>query len=503
MERPSPILPGLVLGRPATSSPREMGFSIPRPKITAAQGDDVLTQDGEGHSLVVGHTGAGKSAGILIPTLLSYPGATVVVDVKGELAAATAEHRRQFGPVHIVDPFSVVRAAPSRDRLNPLDLTEIVDRFEILDLAREISGLITVPHASLDPYWDEAAKGMISRIAALLAGHLPPCPARSISSVSRLLRLTGQDLGQLLAYAWMSPVAPGDMEALVRAYDLAPQTLSCVLSHSESLLAPVVSPAADRALCGTTVDLRRLIAGLPLTIYLVLPPERLHSHVALLRTWLGLIMQLLFRRRSQPRQDTLILIDEAAQIGRLDILPTLYTLGRGVGIRAATFWQDLDQLRALYPEHAGTILQNSAAILQLGTEPHHAHERLTTFLGRPLTGRSSTSTVHLPGQRRAVPVAVPLHFADPLFMGLASKSAQPSFSHPLPSEQRRHGFKFDRRRSLRPPGDPSMPEARTWHQAMRKELNKYADDQSKLSADSGFRALLGRLLGPELLNDAI
>lgn len=36
------------------------------------------------HALVVAPAGAGKGVGVVIPTMLTYPGATVLLDVKGE-----------------------------------------------------------------------------------------------------------------------------------------------------------------------------------------------------------------------------------------------------------------------------------------------------------------------------------------------------------------------------------------------------------------------------------
>ncbi|MGL1627185.1 type IV secretory system conjugative DNA transfer family protein, partial [Vibrio parahaemolyticus] len=38
---------------------------------------------------------SGKSSTVIIPTLLTYPGSALVLDPKGELAKATAEHRRR------------------------------------------------------------------------------------------------------------------------------------------------------------------------------------------------------------------------------------------------------------------------------------------------------------------------------------------------------------------------------------------------------------------------
>ena len=49
------------------------------------------------HSLVAAPTGAGEGVGVVIPTLLTYPGSTVVLDVKGENYEKTAARRHELG----------------------------------------------------------------------------------------------------------------------------------------------------------------------------------------------------------------------------------------------------------------------------------------------------------------------------------------------------------------------------------------------------------------------
>ena len=83
------------------------------------------------HSLVAAPTGAGKGVGIVIPTLLTYPGSTVVLDVKGENYEKTARRRHalgdrvfKFAPYakdrrsHRYNPFDEVAAAPERRRFS-------------------------------------------------------------------------------------------------------------------------------------------------------------------------------------------------------------------------------------------------------------------------------------------------------------------------------------------------------------------------------------------------
>ena len=68
-----------------------------------------FNQDGVTH--VFGSPGAGKGLGIVVPTLLDYPGSMVVTDVKGENYAITARHRAKRGRGGHAEP---LRSCPLR-----------------------------------------------------------------------------------------------------------------------------------------------------------------------------------------------------------------------------------------------------------------------------------------------------------------------------------------------------------------------------------------------------
>ena len=66
-----------------------------------------LHYDGSAHLMTVAPTGTGKGRSVVIPTLLTYPGAVVVLDPKGENYQVTARARREMGQQVIrLDPFS-------------------------------------------------------------------------------------------------------------------------------------------------------------------------------------------------------------------------------------------------------------------------------------------------------------------------------------------------------------------------------------------------------------
>src|ERR1039457_676573 len=108
---------GLILGRSVSAS-RTMGFT--------ARGNDkageLVTYSGDGHLVTFAPTGTGKTSGPVITNALRHPGQLIVLDMKGEVFAATAEARRAMGQeVYVVD----LRDGSDSGSLNPLDMAAL------------------------------------------------------------------------------------------------------------------------------------------------------------------------------------------------------------------------------------------------------------------------------------------------------------------------------------------------------------------------------------------
>lgn len=56
-------------------------------------------------------TRSGKGVGLVVPTLLTWPGASIVHDIKGENWELTAGFRARFGRVLLFDPTNANSAA--------------------------------------------------------------------------------------------------------------------------------------------------------------------------------------------------------------------------------------------------------------------------------------------------------------------------------------------------------------------------------------------------------
>ena len=106
----------LILGRSGAPA-RSVGFGS---RVSHKTGD-LLTYSGDGHLMTFAPTGAGKTSGPVICNALTHKGQLIVIDIKGEIYAKTADARRAMGQeVHVLDMSD--RGLPGS--LNPLDLLD-------------------------------------------------------------------------------------------------------------------------------------------------------------------------------------------------------------------------------------------------------------------------------------------------------------------------------------------------------------------------------------------
>ncbi len=370
----------LFLGWQGTEHVPTLGF---KPTPSAKPAPTPLTYAGDGHLMTVAPTGAGKGVGLIIPALLTYPGSVIVTDIKGENYQVTARYRRSLGQqVVVLDPFGLVTHKDKGDKLNPFDLFKVPGSDAESD-SEMLAAQLAVGHEfSSDRYWEDTGRGLVAGLVADVATSSPP-EKRNLCTLRELLY--NDDLDYTLAVALdtrkktMSPLARDEFVAYLAAP--SDKTRPCIRTTATTFVKCLGSTAVSRSLERSTFDLNDLLHNKPMTIYLVLPPEKLLSHRGLLRLWVVTLMTVVMRRTRLPKQRTLFLLDEAAQLGSLDLLPQAVSLLRGYGLQVWTFWQDLSQLMKLYPSNWEALVNNAAVLQAFGVPGHAARIGWRAVLG--------------------------------------------------------------------------------------------------------------------------
>lgn len=393
---------GMTLGWERARAPSSrIGFVRSDAPAQTDPSPELVTDASDQHALVVAPTGAGKTRCLAIPNLLAWEGPAIVLDIKGELSATTADYRRKVLKQKVIrlDPFRIT--TPSPHRLNPLDPLGRPDA-PVADLAMQLATTLSTPALmTRDPFWQERAQNLFAGLAAHVATRRDPSADTSLREVWRLLHADDSAFSiaaALDAYgARMPPFARGVLAAFLQTTDI---TRSGIQATAENLVRIFGSEAVQKATEETDWDVGMLARGEPITVYVCIPATKLESHGPLMRMWLSMLIGILNERTVRPKQPTLVMLDEVAQLGPMEAVRTLLTLSRGYGARALLFVQSLKQLDRAYPDSA-TLIENAGTLVTFG----HTRRTMSVAMAELLGDVSADQLQRMPRDALAVQTA--------------------------------------------------------------------------------------------------
>lgn len=423
--------PGLLVGWSLEMEHRRqpMGFGFGNPQLSPDKGwlDPVLLED-EGHVITIAPTGTGKGRSCIIPALLRHEGPVIVIDPKGENVAVTARRRRELGQqVVVLDPMGLT--GQTGGAFNPLDLID-PESADSVDLAAMFADALVDGKA--DPenlYWYQRAAHLLTGMLLHLSTEADPAK-RNFSQVRELLAQAVSEQKAMahppghvtVTQAMAQSPHPEARLATSILQSGAAEGLSSILSMAQDGVDFLRGPLIEASTARTSFDLDAVTRGDPLSIYLVLPPHMMESHGRLLRLWTMALISLITRRRGKPKQSTLFIIDEAAQLGTLPQLRQAVTLLRGYGLQCWSLWQDVSQLRLLYPRDWETMVNNCRVVQCFGPLNLMAAEAMARLTGygspEAVLDLDETEMLLQIAGERAQRSRKPDYLRDPAFAGL-------------------------------------------------------------------------------------
>jgi type IV secretion system protein VirD4 len=359
---------------------REHGFGFPNGHAPSNRNAPIYF-DGEGPICVIAPTSAGKGRDFLIPTILKYDGPLIVTDLKGELVSVCARQRREMGyEVAVLDPFNITSFESAR--LNPFDQFNLPGAMLESDAEMMASQLGEEHQIEKDLFWNDQANGLIAGLIVAIQTTEEPIDRHLVTLKDCLF---GDDVVYNLACLLdnkgkaMPKFAYGGIAAFLQAAEQ--NTRPSILSTAQNYMRALCSEAVERCLVDSNIKLADVIEGRPLDIFICIPPEKMKSHKCLVRLWAGTLLTAVMRRTEIPAKRTLLVADEAAQLGEFDLILTACTLLRGYGLQLITAWQDVAQIRSRYKQDYSTILNNAAALISFGQSHYGAAKEYADLFG--------------------------------------------------------------------------------------------------------------------------
>ncbi|WP_421931790.1 conjugal transfer protein TraG [Phenylobacterium sp.] len=339
-----------------------------------------LRHDGPEHVLCFAPTRSGKGVGLVVPSLLTWPGSVIVHDIKGENWTLTSACRARVGRVLLFDPTNRDSAA-----YNPLLEVRRGDS-EVRDV-QNVADILVDPEGALErrSHWEKTSHSLLvgailhvlyagqDKTLAGVAGFLSD-PARPIEATLRVMLKTPH-----LGDRPHPVVAQAARELLNKSENERSGVLSTAVSFLGLYRDPVVAHVTRR--CDWRIA--DLVEGpRPASLYLVVPPSDISRTKPLMRLLLNQIGRRLTEdlgRRDQ-RHRLLLMLDEFPALGRLDFFESALAFMAGYGLKAVLIAQSLNQIEKAYGAN-NAILDNCHVRVCFATNDERTAKRVSDALG--------------------------------------------------------------------------------------------------------------------------
>ena len=342
-----------------------------------------------GNILVIGGSGAGKSASFVIPNALQQLGSYVFTDPKGELYDRTAGFFKRKGyevhVINLVDP-------RYSDGYNPL--SHIRGTIDVDTVAKIISNKEGGDKKGSDPFWDQTSEALLKAVIYYILLNRPK-EEHSLSSCLALVRLGGENEGEDLRDLFMA--LPFDNPAR-KAFETirlgSEKTFSNILVSLAAKLEAFDSPEISAMTSTNTIEFPELI-NKKSVLYFITPATN---------DTYNFIMNIFFSQmldRLYEYADTLggklptplfLILDEFANIGRIPRFEQILSTCRSYRINISIILQSIDQLIAIYDEKVTeNIMANCSTHLFLGSNAQKTLETFSKQLGEKTITRDNVS----------------------------------------------------------------------------------------------------------------
>ena len=334
--------------------------------------------------MVVGASRSGKTAGFVIPTLLTWRGSVVIFDPKRELYAITARFRQQFSHAFYLD-----FTDPNSACFNPLVEIRIGTVHEVADV-QNIVAILVDPGGSKDSldYWDKDSSELLLGVI-LFALHGDDDSRKSLAAIRQLLL----DLPALLKAMTTSEHA--EVSRIGKNFEqMPPKQLYGVKATASTALILYADPLVAEKTSRSDFRIADLVClDNPRSLYLQLPPSDANRLRPLSRLILSQIATLMMENLSdvfgeKKKHKLMMMIDEFATLGRLDCFTSWIRVMASYGLRAVLILQSDRDLADTYGPH-NTISENCPVQVLFPTSDDSTLRRISTAIGNDDENRES------------------------------------------------------------------------------------------------------------------
>ena len=324
----------------------------------------------EGHILVLGPSGTGKTSALLIPTLRSWQGTALVVDISGDISA------------NVNTPNKIV-FDPTAESCIPYDvfasINAVTDETEQQERLEQLAYLL-LPDKANDSeagiFFTKNGRKMIA--AALICyygmgwGFIKICEHFLGNDWRSLLNDIAKQQNPI-ANMFISSFAGASEQNTAGCKQAADDALKLFATNEKIKNALRKSASYEQSISPATLETS--------SIYIYIPDEKLKIYGDLLRIITAQSMEYFSSRPTENKQTILFCLDEFASFGKLQIVESLRKL-RKRRIRILVLTQSLADLDMIYgKDERKAMLSNFKFTVLLGCKDTETQEYFSKMIG--------------------------------------------------------------------------------------------------------------------------
>ncbi len=355
---------------------------------------DVYKHNRNYNTVIIGGPGSRKTTGFVYPNLLEASASYIVLDPKGEVCRNTGKYMESKG--YNVKVLNLKE--PERSwRYNPFEYIRPGEKADD-DIQRIVTAIYkatTAPNSqTLDPFWDEAGKMLLSALMYLLYYFGAP-EEKNFPYLMNLIRAgridnSEDDAAKSPLDLLFQAVAALDPEHLcVRYYKNATsgagRTLQSVQITLLSRLQKFELASISDMMSGDELEIAKL-ADEPTVLYCIIPDNDTSYNfiVSLLYIQIFHIVYDIADEKYKGRLPRFVhfIMDEFPNVQTPEDFLTILATCRSRNIGCSIILQNLSQLKAKYKEGWENIIGQCDEFLYLGGNEQSTHEYVSKMLGK-------------------------------------------------------------------------------------------------------------------------
>ncbi|MBB3659921.1 type IV secretory pathway TraG/TraD family ATPase VirD4 [Rhizobium sp. BK650] len=379
----------------------------------------LLRNDGDQHVMVIGSPGQGKSRGFVIPTMMSFKGSQMVLDMSGELFEETSGYLKDQG----YEIFLLAPGSKFTDGYNPLDMISADPNQRITDLQKLTQMLLPERlRSDSSDFWEESARILLTA----MLGFVLECPdtRKSLSELYRILNSMSDERKAIIQLLENYEAVLSDQTRMQltkfagRHEKLGEGIAAEIVAKLNFLQNPLVEALTSiTTIPIDTIRKRKLVIFIQADWNAMQIYERLIS--MFIQQMADKLVQMGPLRNGE--HEVLMMLDEFGNGGRIDTVLTLAPLIRKNGVRFVFILQDGAQLERLYQRSGQKILMGASTIkLFMNFQNPEDAAAVSAAAGRTTEWVEQSSYSHRHGRRQRsiskVPVPVDLLPVNTLMM---------------------------------------------------------------------------------------